>query len=224
MYSLFNPKTKKFFQIELGIIIFLLFLITYLGISQANTSKQITSLNEQNTSLNSQIRAKQIKLNKEASDQALSNADREIKVSALQVQSEKSATKLVNKLFPILLNYSSGKSYAKRKELSKPYLSKNVLESNNIFANDDIAKDTSYIDEIGLHSRFKSVGCSVGLINDNHVPLTILTSYESWESGLRHGVGQDIYEGEYNITTGKLDKLVRLSNLYAGRANQSEDN
>lgn len=219
MNQLLNDKKRKFFYAELFVVLFLLILVVFLGLDRTKVQKQTATLNMQNTILNRNIQAKQIQLNKQASDKALSNADREVKVSALQVQSEQGIKKLVNKLFPILLTYSNSSTYAKRKKLAKPYLSQSVLKSKNIFATDDLDQ----IDVIGLHSKFKSVGCSVGLIDGNHVPVTILTSYETWESGLRHGIGQDIYEGEYNIKSGQFDKLERVNNLYSGRANDSDD-
>ena len=221
MNRLFTEKNRKLFYFELAIIIFLLILVVFLGLSRTRVQKQTSAIKKQNIELNQKIQAKQVKLNKEASDKALSDADREVKISALQVQSEKSAKKLINKLFPILLTYSDSKSYLKRKNLAEPYLSESVLHSKNIFATSDT--DMDQLDEIGLHSKFKSVGCSMGIIKDNHIPMTILTSYESWESGLRHGVGQDIYEASYNISTGKLDHLERINNLYSGRANDDDD-
>ena len=127
MNRLFTEKNRKLFYFESAIIIFLLILVVFLGLSRTRVQKQTSAIKKQNIELNQKIQAKQIELNKEASDKALSDADREVKVSALQVQSEKSAKKLINKLFPILLTYSDSKSYLKRKDLAEPYLSESVL-------------------------------------------------------------------------------------------------
>lgn len=93
MNRLFTEKNRKLFYFESAIIIFLLILVVFLGLSRTRVQKQTSAIKKQNIELNQKIQAKQIKLNKEASDKALSDADREVKVSALQVQSEKSARK-----------------------------------------------------------------------------------------------------------------------------------
>lgn len=222
MRSLFNKKEYKIFFFELVTIAFFLVLIVFLGLQRTNAEKQTSRIKQTNSSLTEKIQEKQARLNKKASDEALSNSDQEVKVSALQVETEKSVKSKVKQLFPILLNYSSGKEYDARKEKSKPYLADSVLKSKNIFASDKLDKEgDSYIDTVGLHSKFKDVGTSIGVIQNNHVPVIVIVTYESWYTDGKHGIGEDVYEGQYNIDTSKFDKLQRLNNLFTSRIDNS---
>lgn len=216
--KLFNPRNKKIFFIELTIIIILLALAIFLGLKRNNTTKEIAVMQTENRTLSNKIDNKQIVLNRKASKEALADSDNQVKMSALQVSSAKVIDSKVKKLFPILLNYSSGKEYEKRADLAKPYLSSNLLKSKNLFADDKLKNSNeSYIDAVELNSKFKNVASALGLIKNGHISVLIITSYESWYSGGRHGIGQDVYEGQFNIKSGKFDKLARLNNLYSGR-------
>lgn len=114
------------------------------------------------------------------------------------------------KLFKILLTYSSQADWDKRSKLASPYVTTNVLH-NTVFFND--GKDStghSIINTLGQKSSFIDATIQTGKIDNNVVSGTAKVTYS-----VRHDNGTpasttDYYTYQYDLNQHKFISLNRL--------------
>ncbi|MCT7696526.1 hypothetical protein [Lactobacillus crispatus] len=198
-------------------VILLIGSIAFFNHGQGEESHQIDRLKSDNASLKSNITNKKRMMDMQMQQEALNNSNPIIKKSSRQLAAGTQAEQKANELFPILINYSSAKTYLARSSKASKYVARHILQDKQIFDNNKSAAD--YIDYAGLHSQLKDIDFSAGNISGNNLPVIIKVNYFSWFTNKRRSDNQDLYLGTYNYATGRFSQLYRFGNLYEGAGN-----
>lgn len=192
--------------------------ILFFNHGQGVQSNQISNLKSANSTLKSNIINKKKSLDAQMQQEALNNTNPIIKKSSRQLAASTQAEQNANDLFPILINYSSGKAYLARSNKASKYIARHVLQDKQIF--DNRKNIANYIDYSGLHSHLMSIDFSAGNISDkNLLPVIIKVYYLSWFTNKRRSANQDLYLGTYDYATGKFSQLYRFGNIFEGAEN-----
>ena len=216
-YIKWNSKIKL---IEiLLVLVTILFggLVVFFNNQQREQRREIAELKSNNQKITDKIADKKEILANQVSQTALNNANPKIKMSARQMVAVEQAESVVNKVFPILITYSSLKEYLARSDKVSEYLSKSVLSNRMIFDKDP--RDIDYIKWAKLHSQFDNLNFSAGQLKGSELPIVINVHYQAWEINSRRSVLHDLYFGTYNYKTNKITELSRFGNIYSGTEN-----
>lgn len=213
-YNQWNKTYKHLALVLLSLSVFLIIIIFLLQDPRHALENQEVQLKQNQKIINNNISLKQKRLNLEQANKVLNSKNPKIRVSAKQVVANQLSSETVNKLFPILLTYSSTKEYNNRANLASKYVAKSVFKNTTLFASQ---KDdgTNYIDASSLHSKFDKAQTSIGTINekDSTVPVTILVTYKSWHSNHPRARLANVYSGLYNYQLKEFITLEHISNV-----------
>ncbi|QNQ83001.1 hypothetical protein FP435_00420 (plasmid) [Lactobacillus sp. PV037] len=213
-YNQWNKTYKHLALVLLFLSVLLIIVIFLLQNPRHALENQEVQLKQNQKIINNNISLKQKRLNLEQANKVLNSENPKIRLSAKQVVANQLSSETVNKLFPILLTYSSTKEYNDRANLASKYVAKSVLKNTTMFASQ---KDdgTNYINTSGLHSKFDKAQTSSGTINekDYTVPITILANYKAWFSNSPRSRLANVYSGLYNYHLRKFITLENISNV-----------
>src|SRR5699024_7390623 len=131
-----------------GLLIFL-FWLNSSNASRANAEE------DQVEQLSLQIDRKQSRLNEKARQQGLNSSNASIRMNVKQLDAQKKAKKVANKLFPILFTFSSSNEYNSRADQAQDLVTDAVLKNEDIFGS-DYQDGSHYVDGSGLHDKFTS--------------------------------------------------------------------
>ena len=197
-----------------GLLIFL-FWVNSSNASRTNAEE------DQVEQLSLQIDRKQAKLNEQARQQGLNSSNASIRMNVKQLDAQKKAKKVANKLFPILFTFSSSNEYNSRADQAKDLVTDAVLKNEDIFGS-DYQDGSHYVDSSGLHDKFTSINFNSGLLtSDGKLPIMVRVNYLTWFEGQNKSSMGDIYLGEYDYTNNKISSLRMAENVY--QANQAEN-
>lgn len=197
-----------------GLLIFL-FWVNSSNASRTNAEE------DQVEQLSLQIDRKQAKLNEQARQQGLNSSNASIRMNVKQLDAQKKAKKVANKLFPILFTFSSSNEYNSRADQAKDLVTDAVLKNEDIFGS-DYQDGSHYVDSSGLHDEFTSINFNSGLLtSDGKLPIMVRVNYLTWFEGQNKSSMGDIYLGEYDYTNNKISSLRMAENVY--QANQAEN-
>ena len=149
---------------------------------------------------------------------ALNSPNNSIRINSRQAASMLAASDKADKLFDILMTYSSSKQFNSRAERAVPYASAGLRSNINIFG-DDIQDGTHFVDASGLHSKYASVELTTGLLKGDEMPVLANVHFISWYDGQNKSSNRDLYVGTYNYKLKKFTSLNRLNNLFRGNLN-----
>lgn len=210
--------TKKNIFIEFVLAtLFAFSLALFFIFSNSNGKNKTLNLDQQAkvAQIKMQIDDKQHQLNQEAYQKALDDPSQVVKMNVRQIQASQLAKTQANKLFPILLNFSTSKEYNSRADKSQNLVTENVLRNKNLYG-DDYSDSSHYVDASGYHSKFDSVEISDGLLKGNELPVIMHVNSINWFSGQHKGQTGDIYVGTFDYQSHKFSQLQILNNLYRG--------
>lgn len=210
-------QDKRIQYCLVGLILVTLGLVIFAGIHRANLNKELDKQIIQTQTLKAKIVKRQNELDEQAQTDSLNSTNLKIRESTNQAFAERKVQSTVKVLFPILLNFDNQSDYVKRPKKAAPYLTKKVQQSQNLFQKDKLGSG-NFIGSAQLHEKFISAQPSVGLIKSQTVPVTVAVQFESWLTGKRHGVAEDIYIGTYDCRSNKFTKLKRVNTTYMGTA------
>lgn len=154
-----------------------------------------------------------------ANRKALHSSNKGIRLSMQQILETDKAVQLTTNVFKVLEDFNDHKSYVNRKKLVKPYVTKDFLASDQIFAKDDDGTGHSYIDGSGLENSFVDAQVSAAPIDDQgNLPLLVKVSFDSRDN-TGSGNRQSVYATTYNIHNKKLSHIELLNNLSSSSQN-----
>lgn len=214
-----NPKFLLlwliFVDVVLAGLLIFLFWVNSSNASRANAEE------DQVEQLSLQIDRKQAQLNEQARQQGLNSSNASIRMNVKQLDAQKKAKKVANKLFPILFTFSSSNEYNSRADQAQDLVTDAVLKNEDIFGS-DYQDGSHYVDGSGLHDKFTSINFNSGLLtSDGKLPIMVRVNYLTWFEGQNKSSMGDIYLGEYDYTNNKISSLRMAENVY--QANQAEN-
>lgn len=214
-----NPKFLLSWLIFADIVLACLFIFLF-WLNGSNSSRA-NAEEDQVKQLSLEIYIKQAKLNNKAMQQGLNSSNQNIKMNVQQLDAQKKAKKVANKLFPILFTFSSSAEYNSRADQAQDFVNDAVLKNEDIFGS-DYQDGSHYVDSSGLHDKFNSINFASGLLTaDGKLPIIVRVNYLSWFEGQNKSSMGDVYVGEYDYTNNKISSLRMAENVY--QANQTEN-
>lgn len=218
-----NLKKRQNTEFLIILAGFTLLFILFFSYQRNQNLKKLSALQNQEKILRKNITKKQEELNKKAEQEQFQSLSSNLQKSNRLYTIQKKIADNNKQLFDILLSYSDSSEYRQRANRTRTLLNSSVIRKSNIFKSDKIGDDGSFIDENGLHSEFKDCTSAISYQDKENVNVIILVTYESWFSGQRHGIAEDLYTGEFNVKTNKYSKLNRVNNIYMSRTNNDDD-
>lgn len=201
-------------RLEIFGALILLGFICFFGILGIKDRVKLANVNAQIVNVENKTKAKQAKLNALYRKKAINSTNSGIRLSMRQLLAQNYVIDDSKNLLKILFTYDSHKSYVRRKELAKRYVSKEVLKDKSIFADDSDPDGKSQIDMLGLKSNFDSSKAYLDAVtDDDNVNVLIVGSFDTWLPGR---AVQRVYvtlTGTYDLSSRKFIKLHRDAKL-----------
>lgn len=222
MHQYYWQTKDKVIVILLSVLIVICWGVILVRASQAHRYRQQAQQLQQATFvLQNQRAVRQKELNDRLARQAIDSPNPVIKQSAQQLQATKQAQRTAKALFQRLETFGSHREYVQSRQAAQAYLSGDALKSMKKSAKhgDDDGSGHSYINTSGLHYQFQDIQSSVGILQDNQVPVIMKVTYTQWfydqqkHQQMDKGQTQTIVSGTYNVQTKKFTQLDYLDNL-----------
>lgn len=217
-----NKWTSDLKWIEIILIIVVALAVGFnlsLNHVHGKNAKELSSLKSTRDDIETKIITKKSELNTSFNNSALHSTNATVRMSAKQLAATNKATDLVKNLFPILLNYSDVKEFKARKTAAAKYLDSSILKDQDIFTTDK--ESLTYLKDSALHSEYKGIDLSAGLLKGNVLPLIIKVHYYTWNSNQHRSDMQDLYVANYDYSQNKITALKRYNNLFTGAVNEN---